>query len=721
MLDRWVRAVVRWRVVVVGLWVAVLIGGLVASTRLPALLSTSLSVPDSQSAAANLILEHHFDENIEGTFTVVVPLRHATKARLAVIEREVATAATSVPGAHVTQSKAAFGLLYENLDTPLALGKAADETATLRHALSATGLASALVTGPPALQSDLTPILTHDLHRGEAIALALALVLLLVALGWCWAVAIPFCVAAATVGASLGAVYLLAQHVLMVLYVPNVVELIGLGLSIDYSLLVVHRFRAELGREADVDAAVVATIATAGRTVLVSGVAVAVGLGTLLVVPVPFVRSLGAAGLLVPLAALATTFGLLPALLSFLGRRGAAPARLSGLLGRNALQGTWAHVARGVVRRPWTVLGVALALLLAAGTCALWLEVTPGSVTAIPQGVPSAKALTLVRDTVGPGVITPTVIVVDSGRAGGSRTSRMAKDRLALAEAILRDPEVAIVAIGHSWPYVDPTGRYAQILVISRHDFGDEATQQLVRHLRTAVIPSVRFPAGTSIDVGGAPAQGVDFLDHVYRVFPWVVLAALALCYLVLARAFRSLIVPLVAILLDLLSVGVAYGLMVAVFRFGVGSSVLGTYRVGQIEGWVPVFVFAVLFGLSSDYEVFIVARMREAVDAGAAHSRAVTAGLAQTGGVVSAAAVIMVGALAGLVFGHVAGLQELGVGLALGVLVDATIVRGLILPSSLALLGRRCWWLPAGAARLLMTKASPLEGARPSASESVT
>ncbi len=189
--------------------------------------------------------------------------------------------------------------------------------------------------------------------------------------------------------------------------------------------------------------------------------------------------------------------------------------------------------------------------------------------------------------------------------------------------------------------------------------------------------------------MGGAPAQGVDFLNVVYGAFPWILLLALLLAYLVLARAFRSLVLPLIATLLSLVSVGSAYGLLVVVFRFGVGSAVLGTYHVSQIEGWVPVFLFAMLFGLSMDYEVFIVARIREAWLNGANTSDAIVEGLSNTGAVVTSAALIMVAALSGLVFGHIAGLQELGLGLALGVLVDATIVRGFLLPSVMALCGR--------------------------------
>ncbi len=717
MLERWTRAIIRWRVAVVAGWVVILILGAVASVKLPDLLTTSLTVPGTSSAQANLILLHDFGENVEGTFTVVLPVAHSTVREVAALEKKLATAASSVRSAKITQEQVVGDLLYANVDTSLNLNLASRATGTLRSALASEGLRGALVTGPPALQHDITPVLTGDLHRGEVLALALALLLLLIVLGICWAVVIPFLVAAAIAAGSLAVVYLLAHRFLMVLYIPNVVELIGLGLAIDYSLLVVHRFRGELAdEEVRADDAIVKTMTTAGRTIVLSSLAIAIGLATLLIVPVPFVRSLGAAGLVVPVVALAATLTLQPALLSLLGRAGALPVGVRGLIfRRDAFAGTWARISRGVIRRPVTVLLTSLVVLAGLGFSALWLQLTPGSVTAIPQYLPAARALALVRDKAGPGVITPIEIVIDTGASHRADTTSMAAARLRLADLILRNPEVRVVAIGSKYPYVDSSGRYDQVFVIGRHDFGGEASQHLVHELRDVIIPAAKMPAGTSVYVGGAPAQGVDFLSTVYGAFPWIVLVALVLAYGVLLRAFRSLLLPLIAVLLDLLSVGAAYGLLVAVFRYGVGSSILHTYHVSQIEGWVPIFIFAMLFGLSMDYEVFIVSRMRESWDQGSDNARAITEGLAHTGGVVTAAAVIMVGALSGLVLGHVAGLQELGVGLALGVLIDATVVRGLLLPSVMALLGRWNWWLPPSLATLLRTAPSPLEvrGAR--------
>ena len=712
MFERWIRAVIRWRRLVLVAWFIVALLGALAAAQLPSLLTTTLSVPGTSSAMADTILVHDFHENVEGTFTVVQPLSTGSPAQVAFFERRITRAASALPTGSISQERAFAGVLYVNVNTSMNLAHAANSTALFRAALQREGLHHALVTGPPALQHDITPVLSSDLHRGELLAGVLSLLLLIAVLGICWAVLVPFIVAGVTTAATLAVVDLLAHHFVMVLYVPNVIELIGLALAIDYSLLIVHRFRFEVeSGESTVDEAIVRTMQRAGRTVVLSGFAVAIGLTTLFIVPVPLVRSLGAAGLVVPAFAIICALTLQPALLRMLGERGVAPVGLKGLMTRREFStGAWSRIARVVSARPRTVLAISLVILLAAMASVLGLQLTPGSTTAIPQGIEAARALNIVSTRTGPGVITPLQIIIDTGRAGGDTTRSASLDRLHFAEAILKVPDVLIVAIGHTVPYENPSRRYEQLLVVARQEFGSASSQHLVHVLRDNVVPRASFPAGTKIYVGGAPAQGVDFLDAIYGNFPWIVLLALILAYLVLVRAFRSLILPLVAAILDLISVGVAYGVLVLVFRFGIGSSLLGTYRVSQIEGWVPVFLFAMLFGLSMDYEVFIVSRIREVWLQGASNSDAIVEGLANTGGVVTSAALIMVAALSGLVFGHVAGLQELGVGLALGVLVDATLVRGLLLPSVMTLLGRWNWWLPAQAARLLRTTASPLE-----------
>jgi RND superfamily putative drug exporter len=259
-------------------------------------------------------------------------------------------------------------------------------------------------------------------------------------------------------------------------------------------------------------------------------------------------------------------------------------------------------------------------------------------------------------------------------------------------------------------PFIDRSGRYAQLIVAGRHEYGAEEAQRFVHRLRDTLIPSVAFPPGVQALAGGGPPQGVDFLTQAYRYFPWLVGVVLVLTYFLLMRAFRSMLLPLKAVVLNLLSVAASYGMLVLVFRWGVGSDVLGLYQASQVEGWIPIFLFAMLFGLSMDYEVFLVTRMREEWDLGRENRDAVAHGLERTGRIVTAAAIVMVAAFSGFVAGSIVGLQQFGIGLAVAIFVDATLIRALLVPSLMALFGRYNWWLPEPLARLIRVPASPLE-----------
>jgi putative drug exporter of the RND superfamily len=710
-LERWTRAVVRWRVVIIACWVAVIIFGTFSAVKLPDLLTTSLTVPGTSSAQANEILARHFGENIEGSFTVILHQTKPSAEQLVALNRDFTSAATSLPTSRASKLSLTEGVLYGTVTTSFNLGQAATYTVLLRHALSHAGLEKTMVTGAPALQHDITPVLTSDLLHGELLAVLIALLVLALVLGLSWAMLLPLLVAGCTMAGALSIIYLLAHHFLMVLYIPNLVELIGLGLAVDYSLLIVHRYKEELieDKQLPLDA-IVATMRSAGRTVLISGLAVTLGLSTLFLIPVPFVRSLGFAGLVVPLVSIISALTLQPVLLSLLGRRGVSAVASFFAHDRSTSRaGLWARLAHQVTTRPRTIALAAMAVLLLCASSIFWLQLTPGSLSAIPQNSQAARGLALLRSRGGPGVLTPTQIIIDAGKKGAALDPDVAAATQRLAVALTRDPEVFVVSTGIVAPYVDASKRYRQIVVIGRHDFGDETSQQLVKRIRRHDIGAANFPAGTRISVGGAPAQGVDFLNQVYGNVFWIMLIVLLLAYLVLLRAFRSMLLALMAVVLNLLSIAGTYGLLVVVFRFGLGANTLGLYGVSQIEGWVPVFLFAMLFGLSMDYEVFFVSRMREAWDQGASTKEAIVSGMSHTGRVVSAAAIIMVGALLGLILGRVAGLQELGAGLALGVLLDATIVRGLLMPSLMTLCGDWNWWLPQGLSRLLVLKASPL------------
>jgi len=679
--------------------------GFLSGSKLNSHLTTSLSVPGSASAQADQILSKHFNENIEGTFTVLDNFKNGSNAQIDGLEKEIAKASLVIPTASVSAQKAIGGILFVNIQTSLSLPSAARYTTLFRKSLENAGLTAAMVTGPPAIESDALPILNSDLHRGEIIGLAIALILLLLALGLNWSLLIPFIVAAGSISATLALIFLIAQKFLVVLYIPNIVELIGLGLAIDYSLLMVYRYRQEIAKyPQDATQAVVRTVMSAGKVVALSGFTVTLALATLIFVPIPFVRSLGIASILVPLLSLAAAFTLQPVLLSYLGAGG------KSLLHVNHLFARFAHI---IIRRPLVIALSSIAALALLAIPVMSLHLTPSSLTAIPQQLESQKALTLVSSHLGTGVITPNEIIIDLGGTGKSSDVKISQDRLNFSKLLLKIPEVLAVAIGAKSPYIDPTGRYLRIFVIGRHSFGAEQSQNLVKQLRTNYLVHAGFPTGTTLYLGGAATQGVDLLNVLVRTFPWIILVALLLTFLLLLRAFKSVVLPLKALLLDLISLTVAFGIVVFTFDSHSIGNALGIYHLNQIEAWAMLFLFVLLFGVSMDYEIFIISRIKEARDRGSTNSEAILEGITESGIVVTTAALIFIGAVSGLVLGHFAGLQELGIGLVFGVLIDATIIRGLLLPSLMVLLGRWNWWLPTSGARITKTSPTPPEEER--------
>jgi RND superfamily putative drug exporter len=660
------------------IWILLTIAGIFGAFNLDKHLTTSLEIPGSASAAASQVLNQQFAENTEGTFTVIYKFGQATPAQIVGFKNALATAVSVIPESQITQEKVFAGTLYANIGTPYDLNAASSYTQLLRDSLSKNSLRGALVTGPPAIKFDVAPILAADLHRGQLIALLLALVLLVLAFGFSWAVWIPILFGLATISTSLGIIYLLAQQFLMVLYVPNIVELIGLGLAIDYSLLTVYRYRQniDLGEQRMVE-----TMRTSGRTAVISGFTVAISLATLIFVPIPFVRSLGLACLVVPLVSVAAVATLQPILLSYLGKD--SNDRFQGLIGHR-----FNFLTNLAITKPKQTFSLTITAIVLSLSSLGWLQVTPSSLSAIPAQLESAQALNTVTSKVGLGVITPHEIVIDLGES--SRAEQNSEARFQLAASIAKNPEVFTVASGEKWPYVDATGQFMRLYVFGQHELGAAQTVELVKALRNQYIPNAGFPAGSRIYLGGAPAQGVDLLDGLRKSFPVVALVILLFTFLILIRTFRSILLSIKALVLGLISIGLSFSALVIFFKLG-----LGTYQLQQIEAWVLILLFVILFGLSMDYEIFIVSRIREARDRGASNEEAIREGMNSSGTVVTTAALIFITALSGLIFGHFAGLQQLGIGLAIGVLVDATIIRGLLLPSAMILLGKWNWWLP--------------------------
>ena len=708
--------VLRFRWPILGAWFLILLAGGIATAKLPPLLSNTFTVPGTDSEQARTILQDHFGDRSDGEFLIIYKVRNGTPGARLKLERSIRAAARAVPSGQATSLRdAKNGVVYGSILTTLNLAKAKGYTDDIRHALRAPPGVDAYVSGQPAIQGDLDPIFSSDLARGESIALPIALAVLLAVFGLSLAATIPFLFAAATITGTLGIVYVVAHHLTMATYVTNLVQLIGLGIAIDYSLLIVYRFREELERGGTKDEAILRTMATAGRAVMFSGATVAIGLALLLFMPLPFIRSMGVGGFLIPLVSIAAAATLQPALLSVYGRRGVRRVHVAEWLrgkgiplphfaGPDVEHGFWARLARWIMNRPVAFFAVGACALVLAALPAIALQLTPGSAQGIPQSPSSVRGLNVLRAAVGPGALSPTQIVVDGARTPGVR---QALERL--RSRLEADPEVAFVQLGSGPRFVDPSGRYQQMIVAGRHEYGDEPAQSFVHRLRGTMIPDARFPVGVRVYAGGGPPQGVDFLTRSYDTFPWLVLAVLVLTYLLLMRAFRSVILPLKAVLLNLLSVAASYGMLVVFFKWGLGKDVVGLYQFPQVEGWIPIFLFAMLFGLSMDYEVFLVSRMRETWDEEHDNVRAVSYGLERTGMIITAAAIIMVAAFSGFVAGSIVGLQQFGVGLAVAILVDATIVRALLVPALMAWFGRWNWWLPARIARIVRVKPSPL------------
>ncbi len=712
----WTRVVLRFRWPILAAWLVILLAGGVATSKLPALLSNTFTVPGSDSERARTILQNQFGDRSDGEFLIIYKVRNGTAGVRLKLERSIREAAKAVPTGQATGLREAKGgVVYGSILTTLNLAKAKGYTDDIRRELRAPPGVDAYVSGQPAIQRDLDPIFSHDLARGESIALPIALAVLLAVFGLSLAATIPFLFAAATITGTLGIVYIVAHHLTMATYVTNLVQLIGLGIAIDYSLLIVYRFREELARGGSKDDAILRTMATAGRAVLFSGATVAIGLALLLFMPLPFIRSMGVGGFLIPLVSIAAAATLQPALLSVYGRRGTRRVHVAEWLrrkgvplphfaGRDVEHGFWARIARWIMQRPVAFFGVGACVLLLAAVPVVALKLTPGSAQGIPQTPSSVRGLNILRAAVGPGALSPTQIVVAGARVPGVRAA-LGRLRASL-EA---DPEVAFVQTGSGPRFVDPSGRYQQMIVAGRHEYGDQPAQSFVRRLRDTMIPNAEFPQGVRVYAGGGPPQGVDFLTKSYSTFPWLVIAVLVFTYLLLMRAFRSVILPLKAVLLNLLSVAASYGMLVVFFKWGLGKDLFGLYQFPQVEGWIPIFLFAMLFGLSMDYEVFLVSRMRETWDEEHDNVRAVSYGLERTGTIITAAAIVMVAAFSGFVAGSIVGLQQFGLGLAVAILVDATIVRALLVPALMAWFGRWNWWLPAPLARVVRVKPSPL------------
>jgi RND superfamily putative drug exporter len=721
-MVRWTRWVIAHRKRLLVAWIGIVIVAGTASAGLADLLTNRFSIPGAEAEKGFDILKDDFKQQGDGYTLVVQPqkgVESATVLRAAQFAADRgAKAANGVAG---PIQPAGANAWFTSISTPLEFNDAADATPKVRRAIGHVPGVRFYLSGGPAIQHDTQPLYNEDLKKGESVAIPIALAVLAFMLGTLGAIAVPFAFALATIPTTLGCVWIFAHFLDMPNQVTNIVSLIGLAIAIDYSMLIVFRYREELRKREDPHEALEETMRTAGHATVFSGITVALGLGLLVFMPLPFIQAMGVGGLLVPLVSIAACLTLLPALLAVMGtkinRFRVVPKRV--LAGReDVTHGMWARLARSIMRRPVPYLTVGLLVMAALIYPATQLELTGGDNRGMPQVVEATQGLAILEKSLGPGTLAPQQVVVDTGKAGGAYSAKALDEQQNLAGLIGGDQEVTtldspqpIIAtpgkpdaqtlkLLRATNLVDPTGRYWQIRAAGRQDAGTQAAKDLVKRIRDDYIPQSGIARDRTY-VTGSPAMGVDFIHTAYRAFPFLVLAVLLLTYVVLLRAFRSVFLPLKAVAMNLLSVGATFGILVLAFQHHWGS-IVGWDASPQIEAWIPIFLFAMLFGLSMDYEVFLVSRMREEWDETGDNEGAVVAGLEHTGRIITACAVIMIAAFAGFTAGRFVGLQMFGLGLSAAIFLDATIVRTVLVPAVMTLAGKWNWYLPPRVGRLM-------------------
>src|SRR4051812_7354653 len=477
--------------------------------------------------------------------------------------------------------------------------------------------------------------------------------------------------------------------------VQFLIALIGLGVAIDYSLLVVSRWREERAHGHHGDEAVQRAMETAGRAVVFSGITVAIGLLALIALPLPFLRSMGYGGMLIPLVSTLVAITLLPVALAKLGQRLDWPHRRTD----DKASRVWTGWATAVARRRWLAAGAGLALTAALALSATNLQLGNADADTIARsGDAKAGLVALERAGIGEGALLPHEVLVQGG------------DPDAVAARLRTIEGIDGVVAPRTWRQ----GHSAIVDVVPIADAGSDAGGRTL----DAVRDSAASP-GASATVGGQPAQNADFVDAVYGSFPLMIALITVTTFILLARAFRSLLLPAKAIVLNIASVAAAWGVLVLVWQHGYGSETIwGVQATGSIPSWMPLMVFAFLFGLSMDYEVFILSRMREEYDRTRSTDIAVVQGIGRTGRLVTSAALILFLSFTSMASGPDTSVKMFATGLAAGILIDATIIRALIVPAVISLMGRWNWWLPTWPARLLPVEPSPPPGGAPRGGE---
>ena len=736
--DRLGRFTVRHRWRIVGAWLLLLMAAVPFAPRAAGALSAGgFVLDDLEASRARQLLEREL--GAPPSALVIVYSSDTLAAGTPAWDAKVTQATKDVRSApHVVdvlphqlaprQVSADAHTAYDIVFFDLPADASPDAIPTLRERLHPVDGLRVELGGGPAFYGDVQAVSESDLRRSEVISLPLAGLALLLVFGSVVAAAVPLAVGGGAVVVALAAIFLVASVTPMSIFVLNLATLLGLGLGVDYSLLMTSRFREELAHRAGPDRvsdAVTATVATAGRAVFFSGLTVLLGLLGLVLFEFMILRSVGIAGAIVVGLAVLAALTLLPAGLAIVGPRIDALA-LRRVTVDPTSEGRWSRLARAVMRRPVAVLVPTLAVLLLLGTPFLHVRFNAPDASILPASVPSRAAFDRLSHEFGEGEFAPLALAV---RTTGPVTT--AKNIAALydySRRLAADPRVTRV---ESLVDVDPRLRLEQyqLLYASPNGPPDRFVQRslrattmgdltaftlytpygpnrddgraLVRDLRLPTGP-LAPPAGVSVLVGGGAADVEDVVTRVAADFPRTAIFIVVATYLVLFVLLRSLILPAKALVMNTLSIVASFGALVWIFQDGNLSAVLGFQPLGFVETTQPVILFCVLFGLSMDYEVFLLSRMKEVWHRTGDNADAVARGLERSGRIVTSAALIVVVVGGSFAFADIVLIKALGLGVAIAVALDATVVRALLVPSTMRLLGRWNWWVPRSLDRML-------------------
>jgi RND superfamily putative drug exporter len=688
-LGRLARFTARHRWPVIGAWIVLTLLGGVAAGQLSSRWYQSVAVPGKPAYTASQRTFEAFGVGVRAP-NVVVFHTSGDATKNGAIAHAMRRAAATMPGARTSSFFATGSLMYVSRDRhttfqvvypPGRAGLDIKSGAETMRTAAETGLPAGIsvnVTGHDPLEEASS----HGSSGGSSVLLEAmiggvgALVILLFVFGTLPAVLMPLAVAVAAILNTFTLVWALTYVTDVSIIVQFLIALVGLGVAIDYALLMIFRFRDELREGNDVDAALVETMNHAGRSVIISGSTVALGLLAMIALPLPLLRSMGIGGMLIPVVSVLASLTLLPAMLAVLGQRiNSVRVMPKRLIDRgHPEEGAWGRWARLVLRRPLAVaaVGVAIVAVLAGLGTQLnpneaQLKNFPGSGTAIAGRDQLAAA------GISPGVMKPLNVLVEHG--GNAQQ---------VALKLRAVPGV----VGATAPPTWRRGPDSLVEAFATIDGAAPGIQATIDRANATL-------KGTKGTLTGVAAVDRDFLHALFGSFPYVLALVLLLTLILLARAFRSIVLAVKAVLLNLVSLAAAFGVVVFVFQQGHGSSLWNIDATQSVTAWIPVMIFAFLFGLSMDYEVFMLSRMREAYDETGSTNRAIELGLARTGKLVTSGALVLMFAFLVLSTSPGYEVKPLAIGLAAGIIIDATVIRALLVPALMRLLGDANWWMP--------------------------